>query len=89
MTFFLASSAIAGATQILTGRGPFGAEPESKLTDERRIIFETAMKKLMNPTKLRFLAKAYRKVGCDDQAVQLEQRAEYIYSRTGGSQSKH
>ena len=45
------------------------------MTPERAIVYETALRTVKDPTKLRALATAFRKEGLNSQADMLEKRA--------------
>lgn len=54
-----------------TGTGP----AKGVLTPERQMIFETAIKEVKDPDKLRTLSQAFREQGLPGQADMLEKRA--------------
>lgn len=49
-----------------------------RMTPERKVAYETAMKTLKDPAKLRQLADAFEKEGLKKEATMLRRRAGYI-----------
>jgi len=63
---------------MLGGGAVVGAKKhidKKKLTPQRKMIYETAMKSVKEPEKLRELASAFREVGLNNHASMLEKRA--------------